>query len=48
MELVKDNIKKVISKLDPNKLHSHDVISIPMFKMSGDAKIEALFTIRIA
>ena len=34
-----------ICKLDPNKAHGHDMISIRMLKMSGDAKIEPLFKI---
>ena len=41
----KDGIKRIICKLDPNKAHDHDMISICMLKMSGDAIIEPLFKI---
>ena len=34
---MKDNIKRIFCKLDPNKVHGHDMISIRMLKMSGDA-----------
>ena len=36
-------LKKIIYKLDPNK--AHDLISVRMLKMSGDAIIEPLFKI---
>ena len=36
-------LKKIIRKLDPNK--NHDIISICMLKLPGDAIIEPLFTI---
>ena len=42
---MKDNIKRIICKLDPNKAHGHEMISIRMLKMSGDAIIEPLFKI---
>ena len=45
IEFTKDGIKKIICKLDPNKAHGHDMISIRMLKMSGDAKIEPFFKI---
>ena len=31
-----DDIKSIINKLDPNKAHSHDMISIRMIKLCGD------------
>ena len=40
IEFTKDDIKWIICKLDPNKAHGHDMISISMLKMSGDAIIE--------
>ena len=43
IEFTKDDIKRIICKLDPNKAHGHDMISIHMLKMSGDAMIEPLF-----
>ena len=45
IELTKDDIKRIICKLDPNKTHGHNMISIRMWKMSGNAIIEPLFTI---
>ena len=42
---MKDDIKRIICKLDPNKAHGHDVISIRMLKMLGDAIVEPLFKI---
>ena len=45
IELTKDDTKRIICKLDPNKPHGHDMISIRMFKISGDAIIESLFKI---
>ena len=45
IELTKDNIKRIICKLNPNKAHGHNMISIRMLKMSGDAVIEPLFKI---
>ena len=45
IEFTKDDIKRIICKLDPNKAHGHDMISIRMLKMSGDAIIEPLFKI---
>ena len=44
-EFTKDDIKRIICKLDPNKAHGHDTISIRMLRMSGDAIIEPLFKI---
>ena len=43
IESTKDDIKKIICKFDPNK--NHDIISICMLKMPGNAIIEPLFTI---
>ena len=40
IELTKDDIKRIINKLDPNEAHGHDMISIHIMKMSGDAIIE--------
>ena len=45
VEFTKDDIKKIICKLDPNKAHGHNMISIRMLKMSGDAIIKPLFSI---
>ena len=45
IEFKKDDIKRIICKHDPNKAHGHDMISICMLKMSGDAIIEPLFKI---
>ena len=45
IEFTKDDIKRIICKLDPNKDHGHDMISIRMLKMSGAAIIEPLFKI---
>ena len=45
IEFTKDDIKSIICKLDPNKVHGHDMISIRMLKKSGDAIIEPLFKI---
>ena len=42
IEFAKDDIKRIICKLDPNKDHGHDMISIRMLKMSGNAIIEPL------
>ena len=40
IEFTKDYIKRTICKLNPNKAHGHDMISISMLKMSGEAIIE--------
>ena len=45
IELTKDNIKRIICKLNPNNAHGYDRISIRILKMSGNAIIEPLFTI---
>lgn len=45
IESAKDDIKTIIYKLDPNKVYCHDMISICMFKMSGDFIIELFFAI---
>ena len=45
IEFTMDDIKRIICKPDLNKAHGHDMISIRMLKMSGDAKIEPLFKI---
>ena len=42
IEFVKDDIKRIICKLDPNKAHGYDMISICMLKMSGDTIIKLL------
>ena len=44
-ESAKDDIKTIICKLDPNKVYCPDMISICMFKMSGDFIIELFFAI---
>ena len=44
-EFTKDDIKRTICKLDPNNAHGHDMISIRILKMSGDAIMEPLFKI---
>ena len=44
IEFTKDDIKRIICKLDPNKAHGHDMIN-SMLKMSGNAIIEPLFKI---
>ena len=44
---MKDDIKRIICKLDPNNAHRHDMISIRVLRMSGDAIIEPLFKIYI-
>ena len=46
--VLKDDIKMVLTiicNLDPSKARSHDMISIHMLKMTGDAIIEPLFKI---
>ena len=45
IDFTKDDIKRIICKLDPNKSHGHDLISIRMLKVSGDVIIEHLFKI---
>ena len=45
IEFTKNDIKRIICKLDPNKDHGHDMISIRMLKVSGDAIIKPLFKI---
>ena len=45
IEFTKDDIKRIICKLDPNKAHGHDMISICILKMSGDTITEPLFKI---
>ena len=44
IEFTKDDIKRIICKLDPNKA-GHDLISIRMLKVSGNALIEPLFKV---
>ena len=44
-EFTKDDIKRIIGKLDPNKTHGHDMISIHMSNVSGGAVIEPFFII---
>ena len=43
IEFMKDDIKIIICKLDPNKVHGHVMISMRMLKMSGHAIKEPLF-----
>ena len=45
IEFAKGDIKRIVCKLDPNKAHGHDMISIRKLKVSGDAIIEPLFKI---
>ena len=45
IEFTKNDIKRIICKLDSNNAHGHDMISICVLKMSGDAVIEPLFNI---
>ena len=45
IKFTEDDIKRIICKLDPDKAHGHDMISISMLKVSGDAIIEPLFKI---
>ena len=45
IEFTKNDIKRIICKLDSNNTHGHDMISICVLKMSGDAVIEPLFNI---
>ena len=47
IEFMKGDIKRIICKLDCNKAHGHDMISIRILKMSEnvDAIIEPLFKI---
>ena len=45
IEFAKDDIKRIICKLYPNKAHGHDMISIPMLKVTGDAIIKPFFKI---
>ena len=42
IEFMKDDIKRIISRLDPNKAYGHDRISIRMLKMSGEVVKEPL------
>ena len=42
---MKDDIKRIICKLDPNKAYDHSMTSICMLKMSGNAVTVPLFTI---
>ena len=37
IECDKEKIKKIINNLDPNKAHGHDMISIRMLKVCGEA-----------
>ena len=40
-----DDISKIIHNLDPNKAHSHDMISIPMLKICGNSIYKPLHLI---
>ena len=42
IEFTNNDIKRIICKLDPNKAHDHDMISICMLKISSDTIIEDL------
>ena len=42
---LKDDIKRIICKLDLSKAHRRDMISIRMLKVSGDARIDPFFKI---
>ena len=44
IESTKNDIKRIICKLDPNRAHAHDMINIRILKMSGDSITEPLFT----
>ena len=44
-EFMKDDSKRIICKLDHNKAHDHDMISIRMLKISGNTIVEPLFKI---
>ena len=37
-----NDIKSIINKLDPNKAHGHDMISIRMIKLCGDSAYKPL------
>ena len=37
-----DEIKSIINKLDPNKAHAHDLISIRMTELCGDSVYQPL------
>ena len=37
-----DHIRNIIKKLDPNKAHGHDMISIRMLKLCGDSILKPL------
>ena len=43
IEFTQYDIKRIIYQLDPNKAHGHDMITIRMLKMFGNAIIEPLF-----
>ena len=45
IEFMKDDAKRIICKLDPYETRGHDMVSILMLKMSGNAIIEPLFKI---
>ena len=45
IEFTKDDIKEIICKIDPNKAHGHDMISICMLKMSSRTIIKSHFKI---
>ena len=42
IEFMKDDIKRIICRLVPNKAHGYDMISICMLKMSGETIIKLL------
>ena len=46
IEFAKDDIERIICKLNPSKAHGHDMISIRMLKISSDAIIEPLQNIQ--
>ena len=45
IEFMRDDIERIICKLDRSKAHGHDKNSICLLKMSGEAIIEPLFKI---
>ena len=45
IKFTENNIKRIIRKNDPKKAYGHDMISIHLLKMSGDAIIEPLFKV---
>ena len=42
IHVLNSNIPKIISHLDPNKAHGHDVLTIPMTKLCGNSIFKPL------